>query len=137
MTDDAAAEPFRATIAPWLPVPDGPTALAHYQAAFGAVERYTLADDDGRVVVARLAIGGAEFWLGEDSEPGPRAGGQRVRMILTVEHPDRMFAQAVAAGATEVIPVAEDHGWRVGRLVDPFGHNWEIGRPVPDPAAER
>ena len=131
MTDDAAAEPFQATIAAWLPVPDGPRALAYYQAAFGAVERYTLTDDNGRVVVARLTVGGAELWLGEDSEPEPRAGGRRVRLVLTVEHPDRIFAQAVAAGGTEVFPVGEDHGWRVGRLVDPFGHHWEVGRPLP------
>src|SRR3954454_4920770 len=98
MTHPAA--PFRATIAPWLPVPDGPTALAYYQAAFGAVEKYTLPDDDGQAVVARVAVRTAEVWLGEVSEPVPRAGGQRVRLILTVEHPDRSFWQAVAAGVT-------------------------------------
>jgi PhnB protein len=49
-------------------------------------------------------------------------------MILTVENPDPAFEQAIMAGATVV--VYEDHGWRVGRIADPFGHHWEIGKPL-------
>jgi PhnB protein len=41
-----------------------------------------------------------------------------------------MFARAIAAGALEVVAVKEDYGWRLGRVVDPFGHHWEIGRPL-------
>jgi PhnB protein len=48
-------------------------------------------------------------------------------MILTVADPDAVFAQAMQAGATEVFPVGEEYGWRLGRIVDPFGHHWEIG----------
>src|SRR5215207_4538423 len=52
-----------------------------------------------------------------------------------VDDPDRVLAQAIS-GATEAAAVAEEHGWRLGRIVDPFGHEWEIGRPVADwPAA--
>ena len=40
-------------------------------------------------------------------------------------------SRTLAAGAAEVVPVGEAHGWRLGRLVDPFGHHWEIGRPLP------
>lgn len=58
-------------------------------------------------------------------------GGGTARMILTVPDPDAMFAQAVAAGAREVVSVKEDYGWRLGRVVDPFGHHWEIGHPMP------
>jgi PhnB protein len=47
-----------------------------------------------------------------------------------VDDPDAMFEQAIAAGATEVFAVSEGHGWRIGRLVDPFGHHWEIGKPL-------
>jgi PhnB protein len=43
---------------------------------------------------------------------------------------DAMFARALAAGAREVFPVSQAHGWRLGRVVDPFGHHWEIGRPL-------
>ncbi|SRR6266550_75584 len=86
-------------------------------------------------VVARLNVDGAEFWLSDESpEHGnfsPESlGGGSVRMILTVPNPDAMFAKAIAAGAREVFPVEESHGWRLGRVVDPFGHHWEIGRPL-------
>ena len=51
-------------------------------------------------------------------------------LILTVPDPDTMFARAVAAGARPVIAVEEAYGWRLGRVVDPYGHHWEIGRPL-------
>jgi len=38
--------------------------------------------------------------------------------------------RAVAAGATVIYPVGEEHGWRLGRIEDPFGHHWEIGKPL-------
>ena len=113
------------SIAPWLSVPDAPAAVAFYAAGFGALERERL-EDGGRVVVARLAIDGAEFWVAEDPDARP-AGGSPVRMVVTVADPDALFAQALAAGAIEVFPVGEQHGWRVGRLVDPAGHHWELG----------
>ena len=123
--------PIRTSLAPWLSVADGPGALAWYVAAFGASERYRLEDDAGRVVVAQLAIDEADFWLQEDPDAGP--GGGPVRMILTVADPEAVFGQALAAGATQVAPVADGHGWRIGRLADPFGHRWEVGRQLPAP----
>ena len=57
-------------------------------------------------------------------------GGGPIRMILTVANPEQIFAQALAAGATEIFPVGVEHGWKLGRLVDPFGLHWEIGHPV-------
>ena len=51
-------------------------------------------------------------------------------MILTVADPDAMFARAVNAGAKEVVAVQDAYGWRLGRVVDPFGHHWEIGHPL-------
>jgi PhnB protein len=94
------------------------------------VER--LEDEAGRVAVAQLAIGGATFWVQQDDDSNPAVLGGRspVRMILTVGDPDSVFARAVMAGATEVAPVAEGHGWRVGRVADPSGYHWEIGRPL-------
>lgn len=115
-------------IAPWLAIKDATRAVAFYKEAFGAVERY-LMDDDGAVVVAQLAIGDAVFWVQQVEEAGPGAVDHRwVRMILTVSDPDAAFARAVAAGADQVFPVQEEHGWRIGRVQDPFGHHWEIGR---------
>jgi PhnB protein len=93
---------------------------------------YRLTDPDAGVV-ARLSVEGAEFWVsdGQPGEPSPEPlGGGSVRMILTVGDPDTVFAQALAAGASEVFPVGEEHGWRLGRLVDPFGLHWEIGHPL-------
>jgi PhnB protein len=119
------------SIAPWLSVRGATAAVAFYTAAFGAEERERMEDDAGEVVVARLAVGSAGFWLQEDPESSPGAVARRsVRMILTVADPDAAFARAVAAGATEVAPVYEGHGWRIGRVADPFGHHWEIGRPL-------
>lgn len=122
----------RASIAPWLSVSDGARAVEHYRAAFGAGLVYSVMDDDGRVMIARMEIAQAELWLQEDRDAKPPAGDGATRMILTVEDPDAVFERALAAGATEVSPVSEDHGWRIGRLVDPFGHHWEVGKPLVD-----
>jgi PhnB protein len=120
------------SIAPWLTVRDGEQALRFYHEAFGATVVYRL-EDPGSGVVARLSVNGAEFWLsdGQSDESGPEClGGGSVRMILTVADPDKVFARALAAGASEVFAVGEGHGWRLGRLVDPFGLHWEIGHPL-------
>jgi PhnB protein len=51
-------------------------------------------------------------------------------MLLIVDDPGGVMEQAKAAGATEIYAVAEEHGWLLGRVVDPFGHHWEIGKPL-------
>jgi len=121
-------------ISPWLSVRNSQAAVEFYKAAFSAVEVYHLEGPEGGVV-ARLSIAGGEFWLSDESpEHGnfsPQTlGGATAHMILTVANPDAVFARALAAGASEVFPVAEEYGWRLGRLVDPFGHHWEIGHPL-------
>ena len=124
----------KCSIAPLLSVRHGARAVEFYKAALGAVEVYRV-EDPGGSVVSRLSVDGAGFWLSDESpEHGnfsPESlGGGTVRMILTVPDPDASFAKAIAAGAREVTPVEDAYGWRVGRVVDPFGHHWEIGRPV-------
>ena len=121
------------TIAPWLCVRGGARAVDFYKSAFGAKELFRIGDAES--VVARLAIDGAEFWLSDESPEhhnhSPESlGGITVRIILTVADPDAVFAGAIKAGAKEVYPVTEEHDWRIGRVVDPFGHHWEIGRPI-------
>lgn len=121
------------TIAPWLCLRGGARAVEFYKKAFGAVEVFLL--DAGDSVVARLSIDGAEFWLSDESPEhhnhSPETlGGITTRIILTVADPNAAFARAIAAGAKEVFPVSDEHGWRIGRVVDPFGHHWEIGRPL-------
>jgi len=126
--DDAVT----ASIAPWLSVRDAAQALNYYRAAFGAVERYRLEDDAGRIVVAHLAVGEADFWIQEDPEASPETCAGAVRMILTVGDPESVHSEALKAGATEVSPVSVGHGWLIGRLTDPLGHQWEVGRPLKD-----
>lgn len=132
--DSEGISSIRTTIAPWLTVRGGENAVDVYKSAFSAEEVFHIEDPDGNVV-ARLSIDGAEFWLSEESPAHGNmspsaASGTAVRMILTVADPDAIFALAVQAGASPVQPVSEEHGWRVGRIADPFGHHWEIGRPV-------
>jgi PhnB protein len=134
--DSAGNGSFRTTIAPWLSVHGGAKAVDFYKSAFGAEEVFHIEDPDGNVV-ARLSIDGAEFWVSdgvaEQEDTSPSLGsGMPVRMILTVADPDAIFALAVQAGASAIQPVSEEHGWRVGRVADPFGLHWEIGQPVAD-----
>lgn len=120
------------SIVPWLSVRRSADAVEFYKSAFGAVEVYRL-DGPENSIVARLAVNGAEFWVADESPEhqnfSPESlNGSSVRIIFTVPDPDAVFAQAIAAGAREVYPVSEGHGWRVGRVADPYGHHWEIGR---------
>jgi len=132
MNDNTAST--KTTVAPMLSVRNGARAVAFYKEAFGAVEVFLIESPSGEVV-ARLSVEGAEFWVADESpehhnfSPETLEGGT-VRMIMTVTDPDAVFAKALAAGASEVVPVKEDYGWRLGRVVDPFGHHWEIGRPL-------
>lgn len=117
-----------------LSVRRGMGALAFYREALGALVQFRIDAEDGSVV-ARLAVDGAEFWVADESpehlnfSPETLNGGS-VRMVLITENPDALFAQAIAAGATVIWPVSDQYGWRLGRLVDPYGHHWEIGKPL-------
>ncbi|TMP99690.1 MAG: VOC family protein [Verrucomicrobia bacterium] len=137
MNDDPRADRKPKTaIAPMLSVRNGMSAIEFYKAAFGAEELFRIESDSG-AVVARLSVGGAEFWLADESPEhfnfSPESlGGGTVRMVMIVEDPDAAFERAVAARAKVVWPVSNQYGWRLGRIVDPFGHHWEIGRPLPE-----
>jgi len=115
-----------ASIEPWLSISRGEQAVEFYKNAFGALETYRLKDPGGGLVV-RLSVAGAGYWISSDESATSTLGGGNVRMILIVDDPDALFAKALRAGAKEVWPVGEDHGWRMGRLIDPFGLHWEIG----------
>jgi PhnB protein len=118
------------SIAPWLSVRRGAEAVDFYTAAFGASELHRHENEHGEIV-AQLSIGGADFWIADDPDCSPETlGAGSARMILTVEDPDSVFAQAIAAGATVVAAMYEGHGWRIGRLADPFGHHWEVAKPL-------
>jgi PhnB protein len=135
MTNDSQTGQGRKTaIAPMLSVRNGKKAIEFYKAAFGAGELYRVESESGEVV-AQLSVGDAEFWLADESPEhfnfSPESlGGGTVRIVMIVEDPDATFERAVAAGATMVWPVDNQYGWRIGRIVDPFGHHWEIGKPL-------
>ncbi|MGZ4532609.1 MAG: VOC family protein [Mycobacteriaceae bacterium] len=121
------------SIQPELWVDRGGAALTFYRTAFGAKVIHRVGEGDD--IVAQLAVGDAAFWIaatGSSTERlVPRAiGGATGRVLLVVDDPDAVFAQAVAAGAECKSSVRAEHGWRVGRLVDPFGHEWEVGKPL-------
>lgn len=125
---------IQTSIAPWLTFRNCAAAVDFYKNAFNAIETYRLETPDGGLVV-NLSINGAGFWLsnGENdtnSHTPESVGANTIRMILTVQNPDPIFQNALNAGASEVFPIGEDFGWRLGRIVDPFGLHWEIGHPL-------
>jgi PhnB protein len=117
-----------------LSVRRGAEAIEFYKAAFGAGEKFRIDAPDG-AVVARLSVGDAEFWVSDESPEhsnySPETlGGGTVRMVMIVADPDASFDRAVSAGATVVTPMDNQYGWRLGRVADPYGHHWEIGKPL-------
>jgi PhnB protein len=126
-----------AKVSAFLSVRRGAQAIDFYKAAFGATELFRLDAEDG-TVVAQLAIGQSDFWLSDESPEyknfSPETlGGGTVRMVIVVDDPHAVYDHAVSAGATAVCPVTDEHAWRIGKLLDPFGHHWEIGKPLPSP----
>jgi PhnB protein len=124
---------IKTQIQPMLSIRNGKAALEFYKSAFGAKEVFLL--EDSGSVLATLSIDGAEFWLADESPEhhnfSPESlNGSTTRMVLIVSDPDAVFARAISAGAKEIVPVANNYGWRLGRVVDPFGHHWEIGHPL-------
>jgi PhnB protein len=120
-------------VTPFLAVRDAEQAVEFYSAAFGAEELERLTAPSGSTV-AELAIGEARFSLATEAPelgtPSPEtAGVTTVRLSLHVDDPDAVQRRAVEAGAVEMFPVADQpYGWRQGRVVDPFGHHWLVGR---------
>jgi PhnB protein len=123
-------------ISPELSVRRGREAVEFYKSAFGAEEIYRVAGtDEHPAVVSQLRIGEAAFWVSDESPPtehfSPESlGGTTVRVLLVVDDPGAVVARAVGLGAREVYPVEQGHGWLMGRIEDPFGHHWEIGKPL-------
>jgi ribose 5-phosphate isomerase B len=119
-----------------LSVKGARAAVEFYKHAFGAVEVYRVGGtDEHEAVVSQLTVGATSFWVADESPEhlnfSPESlGGGTVRMLLVVDDPDAALARTVANGAREVRAVADEHGWRMGRIEDPFGHHWEVGKPL-------
>lgn len=129
MNEPTQPSALRTAITATLSVRDWPAAIAFYKAAFGARELHTIPGGG----VAQLSVDGAEFWVAEESPThlnfSPESlKGCSVRMLLMVNDPAAVQSRAIRAGAKEVVPVADAHGWRIGRIADPAGHHWEIAR---------
>jgi PhnB protein len=121
------------SIQPELWVERAGAAVAFYEAAFGAKVLHRVGEGDD--IVAQLAVDDAAFWVASASEEMKRfsplaISGTTSRTLLVVDDPDAVMARAVNAGATDLSPVDDEHGWRLGRIRDPFGQEWEIGRPL-------
>ncbi len=122
------------SIKPVLTVRNAESALDFYRRAFGATEVSRVINPNG--IVAEMAIDDAEFMVVEEVPEAfnlsPQTlGGTSVRIHLLVSDPDAVAEQAVARGATEIFPIADQpYGLRQGRFADPFGHHWLIGRPL-------
>ena len=121
---------------PFLAVRDVPAAVDFYVRAFEAVEEgERMVAPDGRQV-ALLRIAGSHIGVATEAPelgtPSPETvGATTVRVSLVVDDPDAVFAQAVAAGAAERFPMADQpYGMRQGRVIDPFGHHWLVGKPL-------
>lgn len=131
----STAKKVQTTISTLLNVRRGPEAIDFYTRAFGATTLSRISGDDGSVV-AHLGVGNGDFWLADESPAhqnfSPQTlGGSSMRMVLIVDDPHAAFDRAVAAGASSICPVRDEpYGWRIGRVLDPFGHHWEIGKPL-------
>ena len=122
--------------APVLAMANGTTDIDFYKRAFNATENFCLRNDDGSIHVAELVIDGAVFHLHEVTQfshtiPATTGHGT-INIGLFVEDVHAVFDQAVAAGATQTMPVTDfDYGYRQGELIDLFGHKWIIQRRIP------
>ncbi len=118
---------------PQLWVDNAAAAVSFYESAFAATVVHRVGEGDD--IVAQLMVGDAAFWVAASSPDLRRlsplsANLTTSRTLLVVEDPDALVEQAVESGASQMAAVSEEHGWRLGRIVDPFGHEWEIGRRV-------
>jgi uncharacterized glyoxalase superfamily protein PhnB len=119
------------SINPIFTFKDARKAIAFYQKAFGATERFVMPGPDGTGVMhAELQIGNSVIMMGEENDQNPcrsaeTLGASPVSMYLYVEDVDEVFRTAVAAGAEVLMPVAEMFwGDRAGNVKDPFGYQW-------------
>ena len=125
------------SLTPMLTVQNAAAAVDFYRAAFDAAEQARFTAPTGHVV-AELAIDGLRFFVVDENPSAfnmsPRSlAGTTVRINLIVDDPDATAAHAVRAGATEIFPVADQpYGLRQGRVADPDGHHWLIGKPLAD-----
>ena len=130
------------SLTPHLICANASEAIAFYKKAFGATELFRMASPDGKIGHAQIKIGDSVVMLTDEAPQrnalGPKSlKGTPVSLYLYVENADKSFEQAVAAGATAVMPLADMFwGDRWGLVEDPFGHQWHIAAHTRDVSAE-
>jgi PhnB protein len=126
------------TVTPYLAVEDAAEAIEYYKKAFGAKERVRMDTPDGKIGHAELQIGDALVMLADpfpqsSTKPPKELGGTTSSVFLYVEDVDAVVKQAVDAGATVTMEVADQFwGDRFGSVTDPFGHSWAVATHVED-----
>ncbi|MCY9593013.1 VOC family protein [Paenibacillus chitinolyticus] len=121
---------------PFLWIKNTAEGIEFYKKAFDAVEKYRLTEPGGKVAHAEITIGGAKISIaGEYPEYGilgpETIGNTTVGIQLQVDDADKLFQQAIAAGATMVNPMEDQfYGDRAGSVKDPFGHYWMISTTI-------
>lgn len=126
----------KTTFAPMLGFSDAAAAMEFYKNAFNAVELRRWSNDDGTVHVGEMRIDDAPFYVREEFPhkghfSAERHNGVTAIIVLLVDDPDAVMAQAIAAGGKEVTPIQDyDYHYRQGMVKDPFGHYWEISKPI-------
>jgi PhnB protein len=130
------------SITPYLITHDASAAIEFYKEAFGATELMRLPGPGGKVMHAELKVGDSPFMLADEfPEMGARSpksfGGSPLSLMIYTADVDKMFAQAIAAGATEKKPLANQfYGDRSGTIEDPSGHSWTIATHIEDVSPE-
>lgn len=124
------------TVSAQLAVRRGRDAVSFYTEVLGAEVIYQVGGtNDEPLIVAELRSGGTTFWVSDEApEVGNYSpetlGGGTVKLLLQTDDPELVHARAIAAGAKDAGLIKPAHGWLIGRIVDPFGHTWEIGKPL-------
>ncbi|HEU0208556.1 MAG TPA: VOC family protein [Candidatus Udaeobacter sp.] len=130
------------TVTPHLICAGAADAIEFYKKAFGATELSRMPGPDGKVMHASIRIGDSVIMLNDEMPDwgtlGPKSlKGSPVTVHLYVENADKVFEQAVRAGAKATMPIADMFwGDRYGKVEDPFGHQWSIGTHTRDVSPE-
>lgn len=130
------------SVTPHLVCDGAAEAIEFYKKAFDAVETTRMPGENGKLMHAAVRIGDSTVML-VDAFPDwgsvdPKAlKGTPVTLHLYVNDADTIFNQAVAAGATVKMPIADMFwGDRYGQVTDPFGHHWSIATHIRDMTPE-
>lgn len=128
------------SVTPYLVLDGATKAIEFYKQAFDAEELMRMPAPENKIAHAEIRIGDSPVMMADASDEfkGPRAfGGTPVSLMIYVEDVDRIFRQALAAGAVQLRPVADQfYGDRTGTLADPFGHVWTVATHVEDVSPE-